>query len=48
MMLQPSKEEIELFQQLENTKDPQKKAEIEAKLREIWDKENEKKYPFEY
>lgn len=33
MMIQPSKEIIELFQQLDNTNDPQKKAEIEAKIR---------------
>ena len=48
MMLQPSKEIIELFQQLENTNDPKEKAEIEAKLQETWDKENDKKYPIEY
>ena len=48
MMLQPSKEIIELFQQLENTNDPKEKAKVEGKLQETWDKENDKKYPIEY
>ena len=47
MMLHLSKEKHELYQQLKNTNDPKKIAELRAKLREIWDKEDDKKYPFE-
>ena len=47
MMLLMSKEEHKLYDELDKTDDPKKIAELRAKLREIWDKEDDKKYPFE-
>lgn len=47
MMIHMSKEEHELYDELDKTDDPKKIAELRAKLHEIWAKEDDKKYPFE-
>lgn len=47
MMLHLSEEKHKLYQQIKNTNDPKKIAEIRAKLKEIWDQKKDKKFPFE-
>lgn len=42
MMLHMSKEECDLFDQMDKTDDIKEIAEIKAKLKEIWEKEDEK------
>lgn len=42
MMIHMSKEEHELYDELDKTDDPKKIAELRAKLHDIWAKEDDK------